>query len=212
MFCESSFLFSSFLFSWTLRVYIEVKEEAAPRPKRDASKRKKKPAPPKEMESALVNVVSKFNNGLTKRQLEVEAYASIVAAFRAQGDLTWKKESILQDLRAVLKISDERHRMETRQAEEVLSQYNFPSNRYPLDFFQQTFVIYQYHFHFLTPKPEFRKQKQGTAYAEYYSDPESVISDEESNSEEDPLKQQPNNSKYLFFLFWIHYVDIYSPF
>jgi len=56
-----------------------------------------------------------------KRQLELEAYASIVTAFRSQGELTWKKESILQELRNILKISDERHKIEVKRAEESLS-------------------------------------------------------------------------------------------
>jgi hypothetical protein len=58
----------------------------------------------------------------SKRQLELEAYSAIVTAFKAQGELTWKKENILQDLRAILKVSDERHKMELKRAEETLVQ------------------------------------------------------------------------------------------
>ncbi len=57
-----------------------------------------------------------------RRQLEQEAYAAVITAFKAQGELTWKKETILQELRAVLKISDERHKMEGKRAEETLVQ------------------------------------------------------------------------------------------
>jgi len=56
-----------------------------------------------------------------KRQLELGAYASIITAFRSQGELTWKKETVLQELRSILKISDERHRIEVKRAEESLS-------------------------------------------------------------------------------------------
>eukprot|EP01103_Thecamoeba_quadrilineata_P017862 TRINITY_DN651_c0_g1_i4.p1 TRINITY_DN651_c0_g1~~TRINITY_DN651_c0_g1_i4.p1 ORF type:complete len:361 (-),score=142.29 TRINITY_DN651_c0_g1_i4:52-1134(-) len=41
-----------------------------------------------------------------------------MSAFRAQGELTWKKEKILQELRSVLKISDERHKMELLRVDE----------------------------------------------------------------------------------------------
>jgi len=109
----------------------ELKEDISARPKRDASKKekKRKAAAPKEAESYIPVVISKFNPSLSKRQLELEAYASVIAALRAQGELTWKKETLLHDLRSVLKISDERHRMELKQAEETLSQLNFPINR-----------------------------------------------------------------------------------
>eukprot|EP00698_Gefionella_okellyi_P005679 TRINITY_DN15147_c0_g1_i1.p1 TRINITY_DN15147_c0_g1~~TRINITY_DN15147_c0_g1_i1.p1 ORF type:complete len:320 (-),score=45.76 TRINITY_DN15147_c0_g1_i1:38-865(-) len=42
----------------------------------------------------------------------MDAYASVLTAFRAQGELTWRKEAILQDLRDVLRIAQERHRTE----------------------------------------------------------------------------------------------------
>jgi len=69
-------------------------EDIPQRPKREVAKKdkkKKSPAAQKESESYIPVVVSKFNPTLTRRQLELEAYASIVAAFRAQGELTWKK-------------------------------------------------------------------------------------------------------------------------
>jgi len=52
------------------------------------------------------------------RQLEVEGYSALLSAFRAQGELTWKKEQILQELRGLLKISDERHRLEVKRVAE----------------------------------------------------------------------------------------------
>jgi len=108
-----------------------IKEDNTQKVKRDNIKKdkKKKSNSQRESESYIPHVVSKFNPTLTKRQLELEAYASVLAAFRAQGELTWKKETILGDLRGTLKISDERHRMELKQAEEALSQLNFPINR-----------------------------------------------------------------------------------
>ncbi|KAL5004983.1 hypothetical protein ScPMuIL_018439 [Solemya velum] len=50
------------------------------------------------------------------RRLELEAYASTVSSFRAQGDLTKEKKRILQDLQNILSISTERHRAEVRRA------------------------------------------------------------------------------------------------
>jgi len=52
------------------------------------------------------------------RQLETEAYCALISAFRAQGELTWKKASILEDLRQILKISDERHKLELERVRE----------------------------------------------------------------------------------------------
>lgn len=46
----------------------------------------------------------------------MEAYASIVSAFRAQGELSKDKKKILQDLCSSLSISVERHRAEIRRA------------------------------------------------------------------------------------------------
>jgi len=46
------------------------------------------------------------------RQLEMEAYSAIVNAFFAQGELTWRKEQLLQEARAALKVSDAAHRRE----------------------------------------------------------------------------------------------------
>ncbi|XP_071165811.1 BRCA2-interacting transcriptional repressor EMSY-like isoform X1 [Mytilus edulis] len=50
------------------------------------------------------------------RRLELEAYSSLISAFRAQGDLTKEKKKILQDLQYYLSISTERHRAEVRRA------------------------------------------------------------------------------------------------
>ncbi|BFZ06169.1 hypothetical protein BsWGS_09208 [Bradybaena similaris] len=50
------------------------------------------------------------------RRLELEAYASIVSVFRAQGDLSKEKKKTLQDLQQMLSISTERHRAEVRRA------------------------------------------------------------------------------------------------
>lgn len=70
---------------------------------------------------------------MNKRQLELEAYAAVVLALRAQGELTWKKEQLLHDLRQVLKISDERHRMEITRAEEALGQGRTELDTYDSD-------------------------------------------------------------------------------
>ncbi|XP_055947481.1 BRCA2-interacting transcriptional repressor EMSY-like isoform X2 [Argiope bruennichi] len=50
------------------------------------------------------------------RSLELEAYASIVTAFRAQGNLTRDRKKMLLDLCSALSISMERHRAEIRRA------------------------------------------------------------------------------------------------
>ncbi|XP_071798440.1 uncharacterized protein [Asterias amurensis] len=50
------------------------------------------------------------------RRTELEAYAGIVSAFRAQGDLTKDKKNILNELSTTLSISTERHRAEVRRA------------------------------------------------------------------------------------------------
>ncbi|XP_060563339.1 BRCA2-interacting transcriptional repressor EMSY-like [Ruditapes philippinarum] len=50
------------------------------------------------------------------RRVELEAYSSIVSAFRAQGDLNKEKKKILHDLQQFLSISTERHRAEVRRA------------------------------------------------------------------------------------------------
>lgn len=55
-----------------------------------------------------------------KRRLELEAYAAIVSAFKAQGELTWRKESILVELRSLLKVSEERHRQELRRVDDSI--------------------------------------------------------------------------------------------
>ena len=48
----------------------------------------------------------------TLRQLEVEAYSALISTFFAQGELTWRKEQLLQEARWALKISDDMHRRE----------------------------------------------------------------------------------------------------
>lgn len=50
------------------------------------------------------------------RTLELDAYASIVSAFRAQGDLTAKKLELLQELQIVLHVTLDRHKAEIRRA------------------------------------------------------------------------------------------------
>ncbi|TNN47687.1 BRCA2-interacting transcriptional repressor EMSY [Liparis tanakae] len=50
------------------------------------------------------------------RKLELEAYAGVVSALRAQGDLTRDKKDLLAELTKILGISTERHRAEVRRA------------------------------------------------------------------------------------------------
>ncbi|KAM9319791.1 BRCA2-interacting transcriptional repressor EMSY [Gastrophryne carolinensis] len=50
------------------------------------------------------------------RKLELEAYAGVVSALRAQGDLSKEKKELLGELSKVLSISTERHRAEVRRA------------------------------------------------------------------------------------------------
>jgi hypothetical protein len=50
------------------------------------------------------------------RQIELEAYAAVVTALRAQGELTKEKRKLLQDLQKSLNISFDRHRAEVRRA------------------------------------------------------------------------------------------------
>ncbi|XP_071453765.1 BRCA2-interacting transcriptional repressor EMSY-like isoform X2 [Hetaerina americana] len=50
------------------------------------------------------------------RRLELEAYASIITVFRAQGALTKEKKSLLKEISSQLNISMERHRAEVRRA------------------------------------------------------------------------------------------------
>jgi hypothetical protein len=44
--------------------------------------------------------------------LETEAYSAIISAFRAQGELTWRKDRVLQELRILLRIPEEKQRLE----------------------------------------------------------------------------------------------------
>lgn len=48
--------------------------------------------------------------------MELEAYAGVISALRAQGDLTKEKKDLLGELSKVLSISTERHRAEVRRA------------------------------------------------------------------------------------------------
>uniref|UniRef100_A0A665U8U4 BRCA2-interacting transcriptional repressor EMSY n=1 Tax=Echeneis naucrates TaxID=173247 RepID=A0A665U8U4_ECHNA len=50
------------------------------------------------------------------RKLELEAYAGVISALRAQGDLTKDKKDLLGELTRILGISTERHRAEVRRA------------------------------------------------------------------------------------------------
>ncbi|XP_030837328.1 BRCA2-interacting transcriptional repressor EMSY-like [Strongylocentrotus purpuratus] len=50
------------------------------------------------------------------RRLELEAYSSVISAFRAQGDLTPEKKSLLRSVASTLSISTERHKAEVRRA------------------------------------------------------------------------------------------------
>lgn len=50
------------------------------------------------------------------RRHEIEAYAKVVTAFRAQGLLTGEKKKVLEDLRRLLTIACDRHKAEVRRA------------------------------------------------------------------------------------------------
>ncbi|KAG7279240.1 hypothetical protein CRUP_010856 [Coryphaenoides rupestris] len=50
------------------------------------------------------------------RKLELEAYAGVISALRAQGDLNKDKKDLLGELTKILSISTERHRAEVRRA------------------------------------------------------------------------------------------------
>ncbi|XP_041483515.1 BRCA2-interacting transcriptional repressor EMSY-like [Lytechinus variegatus] len=50
------------------------------------------------------------------RRLELEAYSSVISAFRAQGDLTPEKKSLLRTIATTLSVSTERHKAEVRRA------------------------------------------------------------------------------------------------
>ncbi|XP_037323862.2 BRCA2-interacting transcriptional repressor EMSY isoform X1 [Pungitius pungitius] len=50
------------------------------------------------------------------RKLELEAYAGVISALRAQGDLSKDKKDLLGELTKILGISTERHRAEVRRA------------------------------------------------------------------------------------------------
>lgn len=50
------------------------------------------------------------------RNLELEAYAKVIAVFRAQGPLTMEKRKTLEDLQHLLSIATDRHKAEIRRA------------------------------------------------------------------------------------------------
>lgn len=60
--------------------------------------------------------MSKLECKRAMRTLELDAYAHLVSAFRAQGDLTERKLSILQELQCIFRISIDRHKAELRRA------------------------------------------------------------------------------------------------
>jgi len=49
---------------------------------------------------------------ITLRHYELEAYAAVVTALRAEGHINEKKKTILKDLRDIWGISTERHKAE----------------------------------------------------------------------------------------------------
>lgn len=51
------------------------------------------------------------------RYLEVTAYGAVVSALRAQGELSWEKQKLMDRLRDVFHISNERHQAEVARAE-----------------------------------------------------------------------------------------------
>jgi hypothetical protein len=60
--------------------------------------------------------MSKVECKKSLRQLELDAYAAIVNAFRAQGDLNEKKCTVLKDLQLIFRITIDRHKAECRRA------------------------------------------------------------------------------------------------
>jgi hypothetical protein len=60
---------------------------------------------------------SNDNNAKHLRKIELEAYRHVINAFRAQGDITWPKLSLLGHLQSVLRITTERHNAELLRAE-----------------------------------------------------------------------------------------------
>lgn len=63
----------------------------------------------------LVNISSADCRRLLRRH-EIEAYAKVVTAFRAQGLLTTEKRTLLFELQRLLSINGDRHRAEVRRA------------------------------------------------------------------------------------------------
>lgn len=63
-----------------------------------------------------VNYVCVFdsNTGLFRLFLELEAYSNMISVFRAQGALEDNRKKLLEELRAVLHISNDRHSAEAR--------------------------------------------------------------------------------------------------
>lgn len=50
-------------------------------------------------------------------QTEINAYSSVVSAFRAQGEMNWEKLKVLTQLQQMLHISTNRHSMELLRCE-----------------------------------------------------------------------------------------------
>jgi phosphoenolpyruvate synthase/pyruvate phosphate dikinase len=52
------------------------------------------------------------------RQIENNAYGYIIKAFCAEGELTWEKQNIIDQLKIIFHITEERHRLELKKNEE----------------------------------------------------------------------------------------------
>lgn len=77
-----------------------------------------KPQPPSTMPVVWPTLLDLSRDDCKRilRKLELEAYAGVISALRAQGDLTKDKKDLLGELTKVLSISTERHRAEVRRA------------------------------------------------------------------------------------------------
>lgn len=92
----------------------------APSAKRSTNKNKKKPIAPTPKEPVTAIPAQLRNLSIhEKRRLETEAYCAVLSAFRSQGELTWKKDEILVELRSILKVSEDRHRLELKRIEDL---------------------------------------------------------------------------------------------
>ncbi|XP_043928767.1 BRCA2-interacting transcriptional repressor EMSY [Protopterus annectens] len=70
----------------------------------------------KVMEDIFIGLRKGDIENLTELREKLEAYAGIISALRAQGDLSKEKKDLLGELSKVLSISTERHRAEVRRA------------------------------------------------------------------------------------------------